>query len=181
MSVLGMKNPGEAARWIAERFDVPDLPARKNLVQPERRIYRYGYESDIGVLVLSGLWAKLSQVARALVLVLLELAKRDPTTRTLRIQISYLALSRYSGVSSPNAIAGGLRELQEISWLSKSVGPRTSGSTPVRQASTYVLTPRSDNLLELAHSTCAQTRDEIEIQRKVRAELRSKRNTLLTK
>src|SRR5437588_12362668 len=31
MTVLGMKNPGEAARWIAERFQVPDLPVGKNL------------------------------------------------------------------------------------------------------------------------------------------------------
>lgn len=165
MEVLEMKNPGEAARWIAQRFNVPELPAGKNLVQPDRRIYQYGHESDIGVLVRSGLWARLSQAARAIVPVLLELAERDPATQTLRIKISYLGLARYGGVSSPNAIAGALRELQEIDWLSKSAA----------DTATYLLTPRSDKLLELAHSNCAQTRDEIEIERRLRAEIRAKR------
>jgi hypothetical protein len=175
MEVLGLKNPGEAARWIAERFQVPNLPARKNLLEPERRIFQFGLEREIGVLVHSGLWARLSLTARALVPVLLELGERDGETRTISLQISYMALGRYGGVSSPNAIAGALRELQRIGWLSIGTGPREPGSAPARETSVYLLTPRSDELLELAQSNCAQMRDEITIQRKLRTEARAKR------
>lgn len=175
MSVLGLTNPGEAARWIAERFQVPDLPAGTNLQQPERRILQFGRESEIGLLVHSGLWSRLAPTACALVPVLLELAERDPKNQTLRIKISYLALGRYSGLSSPNAISAALRELQDIGWLTIVAGPRTPGSAPIRETSTYVLTPRSDELLELAQSNCAQMRDEIEMQRRLCAEARAKR------
>jgi hypothetical protein len=89
-------------------------------------------------------------------------------------------LQRYSGVSSPNAIAAALRELQEISWLAISAGQTRPGSAPVREASTYLITPRSDGLLELANANCAQMRDEIELQRKLRAEARVERRRSTT-
>src|SRR5947209_6520366 len=97
MTVLGVKNPGEAALSIAKRFEVPELPHGKKLLQPPRRRFQFGHESEIGLLVYSGLWAELSTSARALVPVLLELAERDPATHTLTIQISYGAIERYSG------------------------------------------------------------------------------------
>jgi hypothetical protein len=175
MAVLGMQNPGAAALWIAAQFKVPELPPGANLVQPERRIVQFGFETDIGLLVHSGLWAMLSRTARALVPVLLEFAERKAGAQTLTIQISFLALSRYGGVSSPNAIATALRQLQEIGWLSIHAGKRQPGCGPVRETSTYLLTPRSDALLEIAHATCAQMPQEIEIERKLRAEARDGR------
>src|SRR5260370_6405980 len=57
IAVLGLKTAGEAARWIAERFPVPELPRGKHLVQPERRIFQVGFESELGILIRSGLWA----------------------------------------------------------------------------------------------------------------------------
>lgn len=176
MEVRGLKNPGEAARWIAGHFKVPDLPPGTHLVQPGRRIFRVGFEDDMGLLVRSGLWARLSNPARSIVPVLLELADRDREARTLSAQLSYRTLSRYSGVASPNAVNNALRELQEIGWLSALASPRELGSGPVRQVSTYALTPRSDELLELANANFAQLRNEIEIERALRTEARIKRS-----
>jgi hypothetical protein len=174
MAVRSLTNPGEAALWIAERFEVPDLPPGRHLVQPERRTYQFGSESEIGLLVHSGIWAMLSPTARALVPVLLEYADRE-SEAPISIRISYMALARYSGISSPNAIAGALRELQEIHWLSMFPGTRTPGSAPVRESSSYVLTPRSDELIEHAQAIYSQMREEIEVQRTLRAEARAKR------
>jgi len=102
MAVLHLENPGEAARWVAERFEVPEIPPGVHIVEPERHIFQFGRESEIGLLVHSGLWAKLSHAARALVPVLLELAARDPGKQTLSVTISYRALMRFSGIRSPN-------------------------------------------------------------------------------
>jgi hypothetical protein len=172
----GLKNPGEAARWIAGHFKVPDLPVGKHLVQPARDIFRVGFESDIGLLVRSGLWAQLSPPARSIVPVLLELGKRNPLGQTLAVQVSYRALARSSGVASHRAIARVLRELQEIHWLTPVRGRREPGAGLVRTVSTYVITPRSDELLELANAHFAKTRDDVEVQRRLRAEQRSKRS-----
>ena len=104
MSVLGMTNPGEAARWIAERFDVPELPRGRHLVEPTRRIFQFGRESEIGLLVHSSLWAHLSPTARAIVPVMLEFGEQVSGSESRTLQISYRALVRYSGVKSPNAL-----------------------------------------------------------------------------
>jgi hypothetical protein len=147
MAVLGTKCPGDAARWIAARFPVPDFAPGKHLQQPKRTNVPYGFETDLGLLVLSGIWAQLSTTTHAIVPALLELGEQNgDQTRT--VQISYRALARYGGVSSPNAIAGALRELQEIHWLSVIAGRREAGSGPVRETSSYLLTPRSDDFLE---------------------------------
>jgi hypothetical protein len=95
------------------------------------------------LLVHSGLWARLSVPARSIIPVLLELAQRNRGKCTLSIQISYRAMARYSGVASPKAIAKALRELQEIGWLAAAAGFREPGSGPVRDVSSYLLTPSS--------------------------------------
>jgi hypothetical protein len=123
-----LKTAGEAARWIAERFDVPDLPPGKHLIQPARDNFRVGFETNLELLVRSGLWARLSAPARSAAVVLLELAESCSGTQTLSLQISYRALARYSGIASPKAIAKALRELQEIGWLSAAQGAREPGS-----------------------------------------------------
>ena len=178
-AVLELTNPGDAGLWVSERFEVPHLPSGKHLVSPERRIFRVGFESDIGLLVHSGLWALLSPTARSLVPVLLELAERQPKKQNYSIQISYRALMRYSGIASPNAVADALGELQNINWLSAMPGQREPGSAPVRKASTYVLTPRSEDLLELADDNFARMRSDVTTERQLRAEERAKRRKAL--
>jgi hypothetical protein len=174
-AVLGVERVREAAEWVAARFPVPEISARTHLNVPARRIFQYGSESDIGILVHSGLWAKLSPTARAIVPIMLELAEREPD-QTLTVQISYLGLARFSGARSPNAIALALRELESINWLVIVAGRREPGTGPVRTTSKYILTPRADRLMELANAHCAQMRNEIELQKEMRAEARRERN-----
>ena len=119
---------GQAARWIAERFQVPELPPGTHLAQPKRLIFEFGKESDIGVLVQSGLWAELSAAARSIIPVLLELAERVPGSQNLKILISYRAIARFSGLASPNAIRDALKELQAIFWLRAFRQPAGAGS-----------------------------------------------------
>jgi hypothetical protein len=175
ITVLDLRSPGKAALWIAERFDVRYLPAGRHLVQPERRICPAGFESDLGLLIRSSLWARMSPTARAVVPVLLEFADHDPRNGTLTVRISYRALARYSGIASARAIAGALRELREMHWLVPVHHPREPGAGPIRAVSTHLITPKSDQLLELANANFAQNRDDIEAERKLRAEQRSKR------
>jgi hypothetical protein len=61
MAVLHLENPGEAARWVAERFEVSEIPPGRHMVEPGRRIFQIGRESEIGLFIYSGLWAKLSR------------------------------------------------------------------------------------------------------------------------
>ena len=173
---------GAAARWIAERFVVPELAAGKHLLAPERRIFQVGFESPTGLLVHSGLWARLSTTARSIIPVFLELGEPVTGKQALSIQISYRALARYAGVASHSAIASALRELRQIHWLCVLPSPREPGTTPMRATGAYLVTPRSDEFLELAHANVAQVRAEIDIEKKLRAEAKQKRrNALLTK
>ena len=181
MNALGLANPGDAACWIANRFDVPYLPPGKHLVQPPRHIFQYGHEDDIGLLVFSGIWAKLSPPARSLVPVLLNLADHDGETHSLRARLSYRALSRYSGIVSPNAIKKAIEELQQIGWLSAVASPRTADSAPMRETAVYLIAPRSDDLVELANAQYAQQRSEVEIERKIRADTKARRRRGITK
>jgi hypothetical protein len=179
-AVLGTERVREAAEWVAARFRVPEIRARKHLEVLARRIFQYGFENDIGKLVHSGLWAELSPTARAIVPVLLEFAEKGPDGK-LSVEISYRGLARFSGAGSPNAVAAALRALQEIYWLVIVAGRREPGSGPVRATSKYILTPRSDQLMELANAHSAQMRNEIELQKALRAEARRARSATASK
>ncbi len=117
MDVRGV-GQADAALWIAERFSVPSIPARKRLAEPDRRRDRVGYERGLGLLIRSVLWARLSAPAQAMAPVLLELGEKDrPLDETLRVQMAYRTLARYSGVQSHNAIRKGLVELADVGFL----------------------------------------------------------------
>ena len=169
---------GKAARWIASRFAVPELPRGKHLVQPRWEIGRYGFEGDLGILVRSGLWATLSLSTRAIAPVLIEFCDREPLKQTFQVTISYRAISRYSGIASQRVIAGALRELQELHWLVALPGQRTQGSGPVRDVSSYLITAGSDELRELANANFAKHKTDIEAERTLRAEAKAERRKL---
>lgn len=170
MDVLGLKSPAEAAIWVATRFPVPQIPKSARIIQQKRFIERAGYEGEMGLLVRSCLWAELSAAARCLAPVLLEFAPRERGQLSDSFELSYAALRRYGGVRSPNAISKALRELQEIGWL---VIEKENAEPPLRRVSAYTITPYSDALSELAHSNAARAREEVEVERAIRAEARS--------
>jgi hypothetical protein len=173
MDVRGV-NAGEAAMWIAERFDVPTIRAGKRLEEPDRWRGPVGYERGLELLIRSGLWGTLSEAARSIAPVLLNMSEKDePTSQESSIRMSYLGISRYSGIQSPNSVRRALVELSEIGFLQlPETGIRNS---PTRSAARYAITPNSEALWELANQFSAQVRSEIAGERELRERSRKGR------
>lgn len=174
MDARGIATPADAALWIAERFAVPSIPACKRLMGTEQRRSRVGYERGLGLLIRSGLWARLSAPAQAIAPVLLEHGDKDtPLAESLRVRMAYRTLARFSGVQSHNAIRKGLVELEEVGFV---VLPPSAPSRSLdRQTATYVVTPNSDELWELANTTARQTQQEIAAEVELRRRQRNER------
>jgi hypothetical protein len=170
--VLGFDSPLEAGVWIAERFPVRCVKARKHLEQPRRLILRAGFEGVFGLLVQSGVWARLLPATRSIIPVLLTFAERDPGKTTYRLTMSYRAISRYSGIKSPNAIKAALKELEELGWL-RHASARIQNV--LRETTMFELTPESDAVSEHANMLARQTRDEIQAERDLRKKQRTDR------
>lgn len=164
----------DSALWIAERFEVPKIPAGKRIQEPARLRKRLGYGQGLELLIASGLWGTLSEPSRSVAPVLLELSEKEETTdQHSSIRISYVALSRYSGIKSPNAVRKALSELEEIGFI---ILPESGfGRSPQRRASLYLITPNSETLVELAHAFANQMRVEITAEREIRKRLRQDR------
>ena len=165
----------EAIRWIAQRFAVPSIPKGKHLVKPKGHIARYGHERPIELLVRSGLWARMSRCAQQLAVVIVELELEGEHAASWEREISYRALARYSGLKSDASVSKGLQELEFMGWLRrKQPRPRKTNS-PIRETATYIVTPFSDSVRELANATAADLRAAIEEERQMRAEKRAQR------
>jgi hypothetical protein len=161
----------DSALWIAERFKVPSIPAGKRLKDEDRWRGPIGHERGMQLLIRSGLFGSLSEATRPIALVLLEMSEKEkPTDQESSIQMSYEAITRYSGVRSPNAISKALRELGEIGFL-RFPDARLC-RCPSRPASHYIVTPNSNELYELAQTFAAQMKTEIAAERELRARLR---------
>jgi hypothetical protein len=169
MSVFGV-GAREAGNWIAQRFAVKTLPKRKAKDHLERD--RYGFESDLGLLIRSGLWTKLCLATRCIATVFVEFKKEDNERRFPFVRMSYKAIARYSGIKSPNSISKALKELANIGWLRY----RTSGGSGlIRKTTEYELTPHSDELRELANEESSESRRIIEAERRMRTAARRDR------
>jgi hypothetical protein len=176
MDVLDM-SAADAALWIAARFPVPSVPRRRPVPKPHAS-YRVGYESGIGLLVRSGLWGTLSEAARCIAPVLLEMAERvSPGSGEFTLQLSYVAICRFSGVRSHRAVRRALVDLIEIGFLRPTCARRQRLSE--RSASLYIITPFSDQLREAANALAAQNRHEIAAEKELRKRAREQRIRLL--
>ena len=174
--VRSLATPAEAAKWIAARFPVPQVPKGAHLTKTPARGRPAGMEGSIGLLVQSGLWGSLSAATRCIVPALVYFADWQPGTTTAVLTMSYRGIQRYSGVASFSAISKAIRELEEIGWMRKA-SPEHIG--PVRNVNTYCLTPESDDLWELGNAMARQTRDEVEAERQLRKEARVARRASL--
>ncbi len=171
----------DAADWIAARFEVPRIPPRKHIQEPGRIIHTAGFETAMGLLIRSGLWAKLSPVTQRVVSVLLELAEFRATAaseeedKQKSVCISYRALGRYAtssaGRPSPSALSKALAELVEMGWLRRE--DRVRGL--LRKVASYHLTPFSESVLEYANATVAELKKEIAAEKELREQERRKR------
>jgi len=172
MDVLEMNSPADAALWIAAHFPVPFIPTRKHLTGSARR--RERVQNGLALIIRSGLWAQLSPAAQAIAPVLLEMAeKENSASERLTVQLSYVGITRMSGISSPNAIHRALLALSEVGLMLPPDG-RTPGKL-VKETARYTMTPYSQELLEMANATAQQVRDEIAAGVELRARLRKER------
>jgi hypothetical protein len=172
MDVLHI-SAADAALWIGARFKVPSVPRRRPLPKADAP-YRVGYEHGIGLLVRSGLWGTLSEAARCIAPMLLEMAEKvSSTSQDFTLQMSYVAISRFSGVRSPRSVREALVELTEIGFLRQPCA--SLQRHPERSASRYTITPLSDALREAANGFAAQTQTEIAAEKELRKRARERR------
>lgn len=172
MSVLDLGKPKEAALWIAERFSVRTITKRRQKDwRDSADNVPYGFEGDLGILIRSGLWAKLAPAARSIAPIMVEFKRDHGENHRNRIKISYRALMRYSGMTSPNSISKALNELIEIGWLERK---HASGGL-IRPTGDYEITSHSDALCEIVHSEVAEFRETIAREREAREMIRKTR------
>ena len=174
MDVLNTASAADAALWIAARFQVPCIAPRKWLSGEDRPSNPVGREQGIELLIRSGIWAGLSEPAKAIAPVLLEFGEKvDAFGERRQTQVSYRKLARYSGIQSHNAIRKGLVELSDVGFLS--LPPGTAVRSPDRRTSTYVVTPNSDALFELANAVARQTQQAVDAEIELRRHQRNDR------
>ncbi len=174
MGVLGIEF-GDAVRWIAERFSVPNVkPGRPvgapSKLQPQYRVGTSGLE--IETLIRSGLFGQLAPPEGRILLALCFF--RDTETGWTRM--SYRALMRYAGVGSPRSVSLALSHLQRIHALQKNRRPRFG---IIRDCSSYRVTLEDERFLQLCNEVYRNVRDEGQRERAIRLELRVAREKQL--
>jgi hypothetical protein len=170
MGVLGIPF-GEAVRWIAERFAVPNVkPGRPVGSHPaEATPYRVGVHGcEFEVLVRSGLFGQLPAPERSILVALAHL--RDPDTGLTRL--SYAGIMRYAGVSSAATVARALKQLTRLRAIEIHRGLRV-GIT--RECSAYRVTLDDPKFLGVCNEVCRISREQIAQERNYRRQLRSGR------
>jgi hypothetical protein len=170
MGVLGF-NIGQAVRWIAERFDVPNVkpgrPVGRGKVEPAPYNVRLN-GPEFYFLIRTGMFGQLSAAERS-ILPVLE-AFRDPDSGLTTL--SYQAIIRYSGVSGRTTVSKTLQHLQRLHAIQIHQGAR-SGIT--RKCNTYKLTLDDPKFLDLCNKTSKIVREQIAQERSYRSDLRADR------
>jgi hypothetical protein len=160
---------GDAVRWIAERFPVPNVkPGRPvgHLVK-EPQPYRVGvHGSELELLVRSGIFGQLSS-AESRILVTLYLFRDTDSGVT---HMSYVAIMRYAGVGSRKSVSGAIKRLQRLRALQISRGARV-GIT--RECSAYRVTLDDPKFQDLCNQAYRAGREQIAQERAYRLELRT--------
>ena len=162
---------GEAVRWIAERFTVPNLKAGRPVGKRETQTvpYRVGvHGSEFEVLVRSGMFGRLSAPERSILVALAHF--RDPDSGLA--QLSYAAIQRYAGIASRATVARALKQLARLHAIEIHRGLRV-GIT--RKCSAYRVTIEDPKFLDLCNEVYRNSREQIDQERTYRRQLRAKR------
>lgn len=170
MGALGV-NVGDAVRWIADRFPVPNVkpgrPVGSHAMQATP--YRVGVQgSEFEVLVRSGMFGQLPAPERSILVALTLL--RDPDSGLT--QLSYAGIMRYGGVSSAATVAKALKQLARLRAIEIHRGLRV-GVT--RTCSAYRVTLDDPKFLGLCNEVYRISREQIAQERIYRVELKRKR------
>jgi hypothetical protein len=163
----------DAVSWIAARFPVPLLPKGTHIKKRESWSPRFRASDVEGgvipMLVSSGLWRTFSHAERSILPVLCAFVDRDTGCP---VPISYRGLMRYSGVGSQATIADALRHFEHMRLLQ---AVRAKGENSLRAVNSYRFTVDDPDFQALVMKTFQRQRDEIELEKSLRAEKRMMR------
>jgi len=174
--VLGLQT-GDAVRWLAARFPIPNLPKGRHLKARSRSELRLPVGTSghpLESLIRSGLWATMSDAECRLLPVLQVFTDRDTRKATL----SYAAQRRYSGLASDASIQKAV-SLQKNKHAVEVIPGGRNGTLP--GVNSYRVTLEDARFLKLVNSMYAKTRDEVEAQRRLRSEAKNSRLAQLRK
>lgn len=166
----GFDSALDAVRVFGLHKWAPTIAKGSHLNNPEGRETPRACEDPLSLLVLSGVWADQPATVQRLIPVLLAMGKKESDDPEPVIQLSYRAMTRYSGVISPNEISEALDALAAMGWLER-LGHEYRGNSPIRKAARYKLMPLSYKVRELADLTAPQFGKKID--REKRARLRA--------
>lgn len=161
----------EAVSWITDRFPVPLLPKGSHIKKREAwspRFHSGVAENVVTLLVRSGLWSTLTHAERSILPALVTFTDRD----TGLAEISYRGLMQYSGVGSQATIAAAIRHFEQMRLLQI---VRMRGELAFRRVNQYRLTLDDPDFQAMVMKVFKAQRDEIELERKLRAEQRKTR------
>ena len=162
----------EAVSWIVERFPVPARPLGAQIKKKEAWFPRFHSgvnENVLTLLVRSGIWSELTHAERSILPPLVTFADRN----TGIAEISYRGLMRYSGVGSPATVAAAMRRFERMRLLQVA---RKPGELLFRRVNQYCLTVDDPDFQALVTKVFQQQREEIELERRFRAEERTARH-----
>ena len=162
---------GEAVRWIAERFPVPNVKVGRPVGSRAAQAapYRVGvHGSAWEVIIRSGMWGALSAAERSILMVL-DYFKDSETGIT---RMSYRAIMRYSGVAKMANVSSAIKEFRKMHAAQAIPGPRI-GVT--RECSSYRVTLDDPKFLDLCNGVCRANREQVAQERDYRQSLRAKR------
>jgi hypothetical protein len=159
----------EAARWIAARFDVPSILKGKHLSERQRWTprFRVGTGDLLENFVKSFLLQELTGAEAKVLQVLTAFCDHQGV-----VVISYLGIMRYAGIGSFSTVRAAIKRLQSLHFLT--VTPHRNGAN-FRDCNEYRLTSDDPEFLSLAYDTCQRQREQIKVQRSLRARLRRER------
>jgi hypothetical protein len=153
----------EAARWIADRFPVPNIAKGKHLSERQRWTpFRVGAGDMLETFVRSGLLAELTGAEAKVLEVLKTFSDHG------RAVISYLGIMRYAEIGSPSTVRTAIKKFQEMHLLRVTVP--SSDRSDFRACNEYQFTVDDPDFLKLANDVYQRHREEIDAQRSLRAQ-----------
>jgi hypothetical protein len=160
-----------AISWITTRFPVPPLPPGSHIKNREAWFphFHSGVDENVmTMLVRSGIWSELTHAERSILPTLVTFVQRD----TGIAEISYRGLMRYSGVGSPATISAATRHFERMHLVKVA---RKPGELLFRRVNQYTLTVDDPEFQALVSKVFQRQRDECELERQLREEVRKAR------
>lgn len=165
-----------ALKWLDTRFEIPRIPSGKHLSEKSKGVapFRVGTTGNrLEAVVRSGLWSEMS-TAEARTLKVLDIFTDSETGL---VTLSYTSLKRYSGLKSDASVRKAIVRLKNLHALE--IIPRR-GDDGFPGVNSYRLTLEDARFLTLLNETYKKTREEIEAQRRFRAEARIERRARIS-